>query len=42
MDTDAKKDEDMKTDAKGIKPHLNIAVFHIMCFPFTINIKGKM
>lgn len=39
MDTDAKKDEDMKADVKGIKSHLNIAVCHIT---FAINIGGKM
>lgn len=33
MDTDIKKEEDIKTEPKGIKLHLNIA---ICCIKFTI------
>lgn len=38
MDTDIKKEEDIKTEPKGIKSHLNIAVYGIT---FEINIIGK-
>lgn len=29
MDTDIKKEEDIKTEPKGIKSHLNIAVYYV-------------
>jgi len=39
MDTDIKKEEDIKTEPKGIKSHLNIAVCRIA---FAINVKEKI
>lgn len=38
MDTDIKKEEDIKTEPKGIKSYLNIAICRIT---FAINIRGK-
>lgn len=38
MDTDIKKEEDIKTEPKGIKSHINIAVY---CITFAVNIRKK-
>lgn len=35
MDTDIKKEEDIKTEPKGIKSHINVAI------TFAINIREK-
>lgn len=38
MDTDIKKEEDIKTEPQGIKLYLNIT---ICCITFAINIRGE-
>lgn len=38
MDTDIKKEEDIKTEPKGIKSHLEITIYRIT---FAINIRDK-